>query len=137
MGVDVVHHLGVGEVAVEGEITWDLAFHNPVDQVATQVGMRLERFERDLTLTKAMKGERVALARNLDVVDDQVVVGDQVALVGVIPEVAHVLDQFALVVDQGVVNREDAVLSVAGGRVLLEPGQVALIQRLGIPGRFG
>ncbi len=62
--------------------------------------------------------------------------GNQVALVGVIPEVANILDQFAVMVNEGVVNREDTVLAVAGGWVVLEPFQALLIEAIGFPRRL-
>ena len=53
-----------------------------------------------------------------------------------IPKPANIVDQFAIVVDQGVVNRDDTILAVAGGRVVLEPFQALLIQTLGLPRRL-
>ncbi|MGQ9483224.1 hypothetical protein [Chloroflexus sp.] len=87
-------------------------------------------------LAHALNSARGAFASDRDVVDDQVVVGHQVPLGGVIPEGALICNQVSLVVDHRVVAREHVVLPVAGGRVVLEPGQASFIARLWIPRRF-
>ena len=61
---------------------------------------------------------------------------NQVALVGMIPKPANIVDQFAIVVDQGGVNREDTVLAIAGGWVVLEPFKALPIQVIRIPRRL-
>ncbi len=48
------------------------------------------------------KGFTIALTTGIDVVGEQVIVGDQMAFVGLVPNIADILDQFALVVNQGV-----------------------------------
>src|ERR687898_2516141 len=53
---------------------------------------------------QAAEVQRVALARGTGVVGDDEVVGDLVALLGVAPEPADVVDELAVVVDQGVVD---------------------------------
>jgi len=60
-------------------------------------------------------------------------VGDLVAFLGMIPEVPGVLDQLAGVVDQDVVDGNDALFAVAGGRLLLEPVQPELVEPLNVP----
>ena len=72
-----------------------------------------------------------------NVVDEEVVLGDLVPFLGVIPERAGVGDQLAVPVDQGVVDGDDAVVAIAGERVLLEPFQSSLVERLDIPGDLG
>ena len=77
------------------------------------------------------------LAAGADVVDEEVVLGDLVPLLGVVPEPAGVGDQLAVAVDQGVVDGDDALVAVAGGGVLLEPFQSSLVERLDVPGDLG
>ena len=78
--------------------------------------------------------DRIMAARGTDVVGNQVVVGDDVALMGMIPQPADILDELATGVDQGIVNGNDAVMAVAGFRVVLQPGQTAIVERCRIPG---
>src|SRR2546427_7112111 len=59
------------------------------------------------------------------------------ALIGMIPEPAGILDQLAIMVNQGVVDRNDAILAIARGRVGLQPVQAMRVDALDIPRRFG
>jgi hypothetical protein len=51
-----------------------------------------------IAFAKATKVQRIMLAAGMDVIGEQVIVGNQVALVGVIPKPGGVLDQLALVI---------------------------------------
>jgi len=98
--------------------------------------MALERDLQRLTqvlFLEAAEVQGVVFAAGADVVDDQIVVGDLVALLGVVPEPADILDQLAAVVDEGVVDGEDALGAVAGGRVLLKEVKAALVELVDIP----
>src|SRR3989304_1444484 len=70
------------------------------------------------------------LAAGANVVDEQVVMGDLVAVLGVVPKPAHVLDELAVVVDEGVVQRNHPLVAVARGRVPLQQFQPPLVQCL-------
>src|SRR5947209_6373752 len=86
--VDVVEDLGVGEVAVEGEVAGDLPLAHPVDQLAAQPGVVAERLADRLTdffLAEQAELQRVVLARGADVVGEEVVLGDLVPLLGMVP----------------------------------------------------
>src|SRR5262245_47630379 len=87
-----------------------------------------------LLLLEAAELQGEVLAGGADVVGDQIVVGDLVAFLRVVPEPADVLDARAVVVDQGVVYGDDPVLAVAGFGVSLKQIQATLIEGLGIPG---
>ena len=140
LGMDVVEDLGVGEVAVEGEVAGDLPLTDPVDQLAAQLGMVAERLlDRlaDLLLAEEAELQRVVLAAGADVVDEEVVLGDLVPLLGMVPEPSGVGDQLAVPVDEGVVDGDDALVAVAGGRVLLEPFQSPLVEGLDVPAGLG
>ena len=136
--VDVVHNRRIGEVAVEGEFAWDTLDNHPINQLFGQVGVILKRVlvVTLLALAEAPKVERIVLATGIDVVSEQVIVGDQMAFVGVVPEVADIFDQFALVINQGIVDRDDTIVTIAGSRVILEPFETLLIQALRFPGRL-
>ena len=136
LAVDVVEDLGVGEVAVEGEVAGDLPLAHPVDQLAAQLGVVAERLLQglaDLLLAEEAELQRVVLAGGADVVDEEVVLGDLVPLLGVVPVPAGVGDQHPVPVDQGVVDGDDALVAVAGGGVLLEPLQAPLVEGLDVP----
>ena len=140
LGMDVIEHLGAGEVTVHGEVAGDVPLTNPVDQLAAQDGMVAERLLEgfaDLLLAEEAEFQRVVFAAGANVVDEEVVLGDLVPFLGVIPEPAGVGDQLAVPVDQGVVDGDDAVVARAGERVLLEPFQSSLVERLDIPGDLG
>ena len=87
-------------------------------------------------LAEAAKVQRVVLARGMDVVGEQIVVGDQVALVGVVPEPARIFDQLTIVVDQGVVDGNHAILTIARLWVLLQPLESVSIDTVRLPRRF-
>jgi hypothetical protein len=76
------------------------------------------------------------LARRADVIDDQVVVGDLVPLLGMIPEVAYILDEFAVVIDQHVVDGDHPPWAEAGFAALLQPLDALPIEGLFLPDGF-
>src|SRR5436309_9260191 len=78
----------------------------------------------------------VALMSNIDVAVG-IIMGDHVALVGMIPEPAHILDQLALMRHQRIVNGNDPTHAVARLRRLLQPCQSLVIERRDIPVHLG
>ena len=54
-------------------------------------------------------------------------------LLGVVPEPADVLDQFAVVIDEYVVDGDHTMLRVADRRVFLQHLQPLGVQQVGIP----
>jgi hypothetical protein len=62
--VDVIHHRGIGEIAVKGEIARDVVREPPINQLFGQVGVALEGMLviTLLALAEAPEGERVMLA---------------------------------------------------------------------------
>ncbi len=134
--MDVVEDRGVGEVAVHGKGAWELPLLDPVHQLLEQLGVILEGSLSCLTLLlllEAAELQRVVLARRADVVGDQVVVGNLVALLGVVPEPADVLDASAVVIDQGIVDGDGAVLAGAGVGGALQQVEASEVNRLDIP----
>ena len=137
---------GIGEVAVKGEGARNLLRHDPINQLAAQYRMTLEggqalffrRRRRQAprlgvqprplglairALAKAAKFQRIMLARGTDVVGNQIIVRDLVPLLGVIPKVAHILNQLPGMIHQRVVDRNHPAGRVARLRVLLQPRQ--------------
>jgi len=146
VAVDVVEVGRVREPAIEGEITGDSAVHHPVHQVAEHRVVIDEGLALPFTMLafdEPAEVQRVVLAAprisggGADVVGDQVVVGDLVALLGVVPEPADILDAFAGVVDQHVVDGDHAPVAVARGRVGLHPFEPAMVERFDVPVHLG
>ena len=136
LGVDMIEIRRVGEIAVEGEIAGDRVMHDPIDQFAEQdvvIAKVLGLLDTPLPLDESTKLQRVVLAGSADVIDDQVVVGDLVTLLGVIPEPTDILDELAVVIDEGIVNGDDSLRAVRRGRVFLQPSEPSLIELLGVP----
>lgn len=138
--MDVVQNQRIGKVAVEGEISRDVLGTHRVDQLLDQFGVVAEGFLAFLTLllfAKAAKVQWIMLAAGADVIGEDVVVRNLVALLGMVPEPTGILDQFPIVVDQDIVDGNDAVVAVVGRGIFLEPLQALLIEFLDIPIDFG
>ena len=137
-GVEGVHNWRVGEVTVEGEVARYVLSDNPIDQFLSEVGVILERalVVALLALAEAPEIERIMLPTRVDVVGKQVIVGDQVAFVGMVPEIADILYQFAVMIYQSVIDRDNAVVTIARCSVLLKPFEPVRVDALDIPGRF-
>src|ERR1044071_6550239 len=134
--VDMVENVGMGEVTIKGEIARNVVFHDPIDQFLTQDGVVLEAAAcggTGVLLAKAAELQRIVLARSADVVGNQVVMGNQVPLLSMIPEPAHIFNQLAVVIDEGVINRDDAIFGVASGRVELQQIEAPLVEGQFIP----
>ncbi len=133
---DMVEDLRVGEVTVEGKIAWDRLIDHPIDQLFAQNGMILEGCfvgHTGLLLAEAAELQRIVFARGTHVIGDQIVMGDQMPLIGMIPEPAGIFNQLAVMGDQRVINRDHAVRGVVGGRVALQPIEAPLVEQLFIP----
>lgn len=90
-----------------------------------------------LFLAEAAEVERIVLAGGVNVVGEQIVVRDQVPLVGVVPEPTGILDQLAVVVDERVVDGNRAVVAIARLRVVLQPLEAVGIDVVGLPWCLG
>ena len=140
VGVDMIEVFGVGEPAIEREIAGDVALDRLVDQFTKHFIVIVEglaAFGASFALHESAKVKRIMLAAGADVVGDEIVVGNFVSLLGVVPEIADILDAFADVIDERIVDGDDAVGAVASRRFLLQPVQPLLIQLLNIPIRLG
>src|SRR5271155_127121 len=101
--VDMVENLGIGEVVVEREIAGDLLVTDPIDQLDTQVRMVDEGLllsGADLLRAETAEVQGVVLAARTNVVDKEVVLGNFVTLLGVVPKVTGIRDEFAVVINE-------------------------------------
>lgn len=106
LALNGIEHLGAGEVAVEREVTWNTTGNGIVDPFSVQLGVILERLGLTcVSFFEPSPCNRIMRARGTDGVGGQVIMGDDVALVGMVPKPAHVFDQFAGMVHQGIVCR--------------------------------
>jgi len=115
--VDMIEIVLVCEPTVEREIPDDLISNGPIDQLTKQHIVIAKLDSLLLTLLAFDEGielKGIVFLRGDDVIDDQVVMCDLVPLLGVIPEIAYVLDKLTGVIDQDVVDGDDAVVDETG-----------------------
>ena len=140
LAVNVVHGACVGEVTVPRERAGDLPLADLIDQFDRQFGVIDELLLIRLALLLLLeppKVQRIVLACRADVVGKQVVVRDFVPLFDMVPEVPHIFDRLAVVVDQHVVDGDHAALGESRRSIFLMPIDPRFIQRLRVPGRLG
>jgi hypothetical protein len=94
---------------------------------------RLAGGDAGFLLAEAPELQRIVFERGTDIVGDQVVMGDQMALVGVIPEPAGIFNQFPVMINQRVINRDYTVWRIVGGRVTLQQFKAPPVECLFIP----
>ena len=97
--MNVVEIRGTGKIAVKREITRDVPFADPIDQLSEQDPVILECLTRRfalLPLLKATKLQRVMFATAGHVVGEQIIVSNLVPFFGMIPKPADVFDQLVL-----------------------------------------
>src|SRR5579862_1317614 len=103
----MVENRSVRKVTVKGKRPWNFLLADPIDQFLAEDGVILERNLKTLAkvfLLKAAEFQGVMFATGADVIDDEIIVSDLVAMIGMVPEPANVRDELAAMVDQGVVN---------------------------------
>jgi len=86
-----------------------------------------------MLLAVPIKLQWIMLAGRTDVVGNDIVMGNLVSLFSMIPEAAGVLNVFAIVINQSVVDGNNALRAVTGIRAFLEPGQTFQVKGLFIP----
>ena len=136
LGMHMVEVLHAGKIAVPGEKSGNVVLAGPVDQLPEEHTVILKRFTIFFTLLTFLETSElqwIMLAALADVVDEQVVVGDLVAVLGVVPEPTHIVDQLAFVIDQHVVDGDHALVAIAGSGVALQDFQTSLVERLLVP----
>jgi hypothetical protein len=137
--MNVIQVLRAAEIAVKREVSGNISLCHPVDQLPKQNSVILELLTLRLaliTLLEDAKLQRIVFPAAANVVDEEIVVSNLVALFCVVPNPADILDQLSIMIDQHVVDGDDAVIMILRGRILLEHLQPTLVQRFGIPIHF-
>jgi len=126
----------VGKVAVKNDIAGDFLVDGPVHQPTDELIM-IDKFNTLfvalLLFDELVKIQWIMLAGRTDVVGNDIVMGNLVSLFSMIPEAAGVLNVFAVVINQGIVDGNNALRAVTGIRAFLEPGQTFQVKGLFIP----
>lgn len=142
--VNVVEIVRVGEPAIERKILGNFVFDHPVDQIAEHRVVIDERIAFEfamLPFDEPAEVQRIMFpapgTSGTDIVGDQIIMGDLMALLGVIPEPVDILDELAVVVDQHVVQSDHAVRAVPRGRIGLQPVEPLTVELFDIPVHFG
>jgi len=138
--VEVIEVFDAGEVAVESKSAGDLFFHDPVDKPSDELVM-IDKLNISLAASlffnEPIELQGIMFTGGTDVVGDDIIVSDFVATFGMIPEVADVLNRFAIMVDQDIINGDDPLGAIAGVRLLLQPIESLLVERFFVPIHFG
>ena len=138
--VDMVQNQGIREVTVEGEGAGNVLLTDPINQLLAPERVVLEdnvSARTGVGLLEPAEVQRIVFAIGTDLVDKEVVMGDFVPFLGMIPKPAGVFDQFTGVVDERVVDGDDALRAVAGRGVALQEVEPPLIHLAHIPGGVG
>ena len=140
LGMNVIQYLRVGEIAVEGEIAGNFPLADPIDQLATEFGVVEEFLAGGLALfpfAEATKFQGIVLSAGTHVVGEQIIVGNLVPLVGVIPEPSCILDVLSVVVDQNVVDGNHTAIRILRAGIPLQPFQPSFVECLRVPIHLG
>ena len=114
--MNVVEVLRIGKIAVKREGSGNFLLADSVNQLPKQQPVILERLVVGLTLIpfdKATKVQRIVFATGTDIIRKQIVMSNLVAVFGVIPKPAHVLNQFPVMIDQHIVDGDHTCGMVA------------------------
>jgi hypothetical protein len=136
LAVHVIEVLSIGKIAVKRENAGDISGTHFIDELSKQDAVIFERFTGCLALfaflepTK-MQGKMLPVAA--DVIGKQIVVGNLMAILRMIPEPTDILDEFSVVVDQHVINGDNALIMIPSAGLLLQEFKTLLVQRLNIP----
>jgi hypothetical protein len=138
--VDMVQVVLVGEPTIKGEVAGDVVGNAPVDQVPKE-NIVITEFEFSffalILFDEPIEFQGIVLPRSAHVVDDHVIMSNFVALLGVIPEIAGIFNQLAVVVDQDIIDRDDALGTEPGVGLRLQPLNPLEVEPLLIPVAFG
>jgi len=137
--VNMVKARRVGEITIESKIAGYLPLARPVDQLAKKlrvVEKLLAGYVALVAFSEAAKFQWVMFPAGTDVVGDQVVVSQLVPSLGMIPKPADVFDEFAVVVDQYVIDGDYATVAVSCAGVLLQPSEPMTIKLAFVPRHF-
>jgi hypothetical protein len=133
--LNVVEHLGAGDIAIEREVACNTTGHGIVDQLDTPLGVILENvWLTRVSFVEPAPFKGIGRAPGTDVVGDQVIMGDDVALVGMVPKPAHVFNPFAGMIHQGIVDGHHPARAITRFGASLPPLEAPVVERLGVPG---
>src|SRR5262245_48422245 len=113
--MNMVQDLGISKITVEREGAGNVMVVNPIDQIAGQHRVIPEGDLQAITqilFLEAVKIQGIMFATGADVIDKDIVVGDLIAVFGVIPKPTGVLDVLTVVVDEDVIDRDDPLFTV-------------------------
>jgi len=132
--MDVVEDLSGGEVAIEGEIPGNASLDHIIDQLDTKLRVSLELLGPVVVfLLKSPPLDGVVRSKRGDIVGDEVVVRDLVALFGMIPQPAHILDELSGMTHQNVVDGDHSFWVVPCGLIILKYLKPSVIEGMNIP----
>ena len=137
--VDMVQVVLMSEPTVEGEVAGNLVGNAPVHQLPKQHIMVLEFYASLLTLVllgKSVEFQGVVLSGGAYVVDNHVIMGNLVALLCMIPEIACIFNQLTVMVHQDIIDRNHTLGTETGVRLNLQPLNPLQIEELFIPNRI-
>src|SRR5512135_407481 len=140
LAVNMIEDLGAGEVRVHRQVAGDLTLTNPVDQFTAQYSVVAKRLIQSLTyllLAEEPELEGIVLAAGADIVGEEVVLSNLVSFFGVVPVPPGVGNQQAVAIDQGVINRNDALVAVPRRGIFLELLQSPLVESTDVPVGIG
>jgi len=140
MSMDVIEVAGIGEPAVEGKIAGDVLANDPIHHFPDKFVMIMEDnilFFAPVLFDESPEIQRIVFAGGADIVGNDIIMGDLVTALAVVPEVPHILNELSSMIDKNIVDWDDSLGTETRCRVPLEPIKASLIESLGIPGGPG
>jgi len=138
--VDVVQIVLVREPTVKGEVAGDVVGNTPVDQLPEEHVVILEfdlSFFALILFDESVEFQGIVFSRGTHVVDDYVIMGNLVALLCVIPEIAGIFDQLAVMIHQDIVDRDPPLGTETSVGLGLKPVNPLQVECLFIPVALG
>src|SRR5207248_9805905 len=95
--LDVIENLGARKITIKCEVSGNSTRDGVVDQVHAQDGVVFKRaLHTSIPLLETAPLDGIVRPRGTDIVRDYIIMGNHMALIGMIPEPPHILDQLAL-----------------------------------------
>jgi len=135
-GIYMVEILAMSKPAIEGKISRDVIFDNPINKlpekniVISELALCLKAL---LFLDEASELKRIMFSGSADIIGDEVVVGNLETLLGMIPERTDIFNECANMVDEDIIKGNNTLIAVGGRRVFLQPSQAFGIEFFDIP----
>lgn len=138
--IDVIQNLATRKETVEHERAGNLPFLTPIDQFEEQLRMVDELDAVLLALIlfgEATEFERIMFLAEADVIDEQIIMGDFVTFLGMVPKPTDVFDHLSGMVDENIVEGDHAFPVKLEFVRFLEPMNSLFVELLDIPIDFG